>query len=94
VEGPAPLADGACLLGIDDPEVTVSAIEPRPGGETWIRLLNTSAELRRVRVSWCGGGPGLVRVDLRGRAGDPEVAPRSELDLALGAFEIVALVAR
>ena len=94
VEEPAPLADGACLLGIDDPEVAVSAIEPRPGGETWIRLLNTSAEPRRVRVSWRAGGPGLVRVDLRGRAGDPEAAARSELDLALRAFEIVALAAR
>jgi hypothetical protein len=91
-EGDAPLRDGDRLIVVDDPEVLISAIEPRPGGETGIRLVNFSPEPKTVRVRWQGGGPGLVRVDLRGRRIGSE-PPESDLALSLRSFEIVGLAA-
>jgi alpha-mannosidase len=88
----APLADGARLIEVDDPEILISAIEPRPGGETEIRLVSLAPGPRRVRVRWRGGGDGLVPVDLRGRRIGSQ-APRSELELSVRSCEIVALTA-
>ena len=70
-----PLGDGDRLLEIDDPEVVVSAIEARPGGGVWIRLLNASPQTRRFRVRWNGAGEALAAVDLRGR---PDPSARLE----------------
>jgi hypothetical protein len=90
----APLRDRARLLGVDDPELLVSAIEPLPEGGTGVRLYDVAGCGRTVRIAWGGGGPGLERTDLRGRrladAGPPETRPR----LALRAHEILAFRAR
>jgi alpha-mannosidase len=61
-----PLGDRARMIEVDDPAVEVSAIEPRPDGSTWVRLLNGSARARRVRLQWNGGGQRLVAIDLNG----------------------------
>jgi hypothetical protein len=64
----APLGDGDRILEVDDPEVVVAALEPRPQGGSGLRLVNLSARARRARVRWNGRGGGLERVDLRGEA--------------------------
>jgi alpha-mannosidase len=94
--GPAsgqPVAD-ARLFEVDDPELVVSAIEPRPDGPPEIRLLNASAEPRRARVRWNGRGAALGRIDLRGRP-LPGAALRIAADgsvlLELRPWEIAAL---
>jgi hypothetical protein len=88
------LGDGDRLLEVDDPEVAVSAIEPRLDGRTEIRLVNLSARARRVRVRWNGRGAGLERIDLRGEP-VPGAAPLPAADrsaaLDLRPWEIVAL---
>lgn len=95
IGGDAPLADGARLLELDDPEVVLSALEPLAGGETGVRLYNPGPEPRRLSLRWNGGGPGLEPVDLRGRpAPDAEVGPRARRELRLRGHEILALRAR
>jgi alpha-mannosidase len=65
----APLGNGARLLEIDDPEVIVSAIEPRTQSTPRIRLYNASDRPRRVELRWCGpGARRLEPVDLAGSA--------------------------
>jgi alpha-mannosidase len=60
--------DGARLLEVDDPEVVVSAIEPRAGGGAEIRLWNASSEGRRVALRWRGHVDRVpVAHDLAGR---------------------------
>jgi hypothetical protein len=54
--------------------------------------VNFSPGPKTVRVRWQGGGPGLVRVDLRGRRIGSE-PPESDLALSLRSFEIVGLAA-
>ena len=54
--GGAPLADGARLVEIDDPEVIVSAIEPRPDRRAVLRVYNASARPRTVALRWNGFG--------------------------------------
>jgi hypothetical protein len=88
-----PLVDGSRLIEIDDPEVEVSAIEPRPDGSTWVRLLNGSARPRRVRVHWNGAGEGLVPIDLGGAAASrvPIERDGSDISLELGSWQLVNL---
>jgi alpha-mannosidase len=64
----APLRDGARAVEIDDPEVVVSALEPRADGRPVLRLFNASGRAREVRLVWRlpGGGP-LEAVDLSER---------------------------
>jgi alpha-mannosidase len=50
----APLADGERLVEIDDPEVIVSAIEPRPDRRAMLRIYNASAQPRTVALRWNG----------------------------------------
>ena len=89
-----PLEDGARLLELDDPEVEVSAIEPRPDGSSWLRLLNASDRPRRVRLRWNGrAGERLAPIDLAG-APDSRVRIDSEgpfQSLSLGPWQLVAL---
>jgi hypothetical protein len=88
-----PLADGARLLELDDPAVGVSAVEPDAAGGAEIRLVNASAEARRVRLRWNGRAGGLSRVDLRGapRPGAAvDLAPDGSASLELRPFEIAA----
>jgi alpha-mannosidase len=88
-----PLGDAARLLEVDDPAVVVSALEPRGPG-TEIRILNASAQARRVRLRWNGRAGALSRVDLRGlpRPGAPlELAGDRSASLELRAWEIAAL---
>jgi hypothetical protein len=93
-----PLGDGARLLEVDDPEVIVSAVEPRREQGSVIRLCNASSRPRRVRVRWNGaGGPDLRAVDLAGRP-DERVRLASEADgavrLELRAWQLVGLRSR
>jgi len=85
----APLADGARLLELDDPEVVVSAIEPRPDGCPILRLYNTGDRARRVRLAWPGAAE-LQRVDLAERR-RPGAAARVETQLDLREGEIATL---
>jgi hypothetical protein len=88
-----PLGDGSRLIEIDDPEVEVSAIEPRSDGSTWVRLLNGSGRPRRVRGRWHGAGERLVPIDLGG-APDSQVSIETdglEFSLRLGAWQLVNL---
>jgi hypothetical protein len=73
----APLRDGAQLLDLGNPEVVVSAIEPRPGGRSLIRLYNSSDRPQRVELDWRGGGGrSLEPVDLAERpAATPTARP-------------------
>jgi alpha-mannosidase len=96
--GAGPLGDGARLLEVDDPEVVVSAVEPRRAQGAAIRLYNASPRPRRVRVRWNGAaGPDLRAVDLAGRP-DERVRLASEADgavrLELRAWQLVALRSR
>jgi alpha-mannosidase len=89
-----PLGDGARLIEIDDPEIEVSAIEPREDGSSWVRILNGSDRPRRVELRW-NGRPGerLEAIDLGG-APDPRVridADGSLASLSLGAWQLVGL---
>lgn len=68
----APLRDGARLLQVDDPEVVVSAIEPRDDGAI-VRLWNATATAKRVRVAWLDPRASLEAVDLLEQ---PDVATR------------------
>ncbi|MCZ6783543.1 MAG: hypothetical protein O7G30_09555 [Proteobacteria bacterium] len=63
---PAPsLKDADRLLEVDDPEVVVSAIEPRPDGGSLVRVYNASGTARRVRMKWHGpGASALAAVNL------------------------------
>lgn len=91
------LADGARLLEIDDPEILLTALEPRPGGRTELRLLNASAQPRRVFARWNGRGGALERVDLRGEplpGADLASAADGGLKLDLRPWEIAGLRTR
>jgi hypothetical protein len=87
------IGDGARLLELDDPEVVLTALEPRPDGRPEVRLYNASSQARRVRLRWNGRGGELVRIDLAGRRADAalEAGPERSASLALRAWEIVAL---
>jgi hypothetical protein len=92
--GEAPLRDGARLLEIDDPELVLSAIEPLAEGGTGVRLYDTAGRPRQATIRWGGGGPGLERTDLRGRALPEAGEPGPELRLSVRAHEILSLRAR
>jgi hypothetical protein len=88
------LGDGDRLLELDDPEVVVSALEPRADRGPELRLVNVSARARRVRVRWHGRGAGIERVDLRGEAlpgGVLSLGPDRRASLDLRPWEIAAL---
>jgi hypothetical protein len=85
--------DGARLLEWEDPALQLCALEPRPGGVTWLRLLNASDEPRSVQVRWNGQGV-LAPVDLRGRPLAGSAPPARELSLALRPWQLAALEAR
>jgi alpha-mannosidase len=92
-----PLRDGARLLEVDDPEVIVSAVEPRREQGAALRLYDTSGRPRRVRVRWNGAaGRRLRAVDLAGRP-DASLQLVSEADAAvsleLRGWQLVALQA-
>jgi mannosylglycerate hydrolase len=96
--GEAPVvADGAQLLATDDPELVVSAIEPRPEGRALVRVYNASPEARRARLVW--GGPGrasLEAVDLAERPAGGVVAGEGEdgVEIALRPWQIASLRTR
>jgi alpha-mannosidase len=78
----APLRDGARLLEVDDPQVAVSAIEPRPGGDPIVRLYHAGTRPCRPRVRWNAPGATVLEpVDLMGR---PAPLAGSEADGAAG----------
>ncbi|HTO08710.1 MAG TPA: glycoside hydrolase family 38 C-terminal domain-containing protein [Myxococcota bacterium] len=52
----APLSDGARLLTLDDPEVVVSAIEPRPDGSAIVRIYEAAGRARSVSLAWNAPG--------------------------------------
>jgi len=89
-QGDAPLADGDRLLELDDPEVVVSAVEPRPDGCPILRLYNAGDGPRRVRLAWPGAAE-LQPVDLaeRRQPGAAGAGAGTQLDLREG--EIVTL---
>jgi hypothetical protein len=86
------LRDGARLVEWDDPAVQLSALEPRAGGLSWLRLLNASDTARSVQVRWNGPG-GLQEIDLAGRprVGGGDAGP--SLRLPLRPWQLVALQA-
>jgi alpha-mannosidase len=86
----APLSDGARVVEVDDPEVVVSAIEPRRGLGPLIRLYNASPRGRRAGVRWRGGAERLREVDLAGRP-RTDAAGRRAPDISLGPWQIVCL---
>jgi hypothetical protein len=75
----------------DDPCVELRA-RARPGGVTWLRLLNASPEARSVQLRWNGPGA-LCTIDLRGRALESESAASRERELRLRPWQLVALAA-
>ena len=52
----APLRDAARLLVQDDPEVVVSAIEPRPDGSTIVRIYEAAGRARSASLTWSASG--------------------------------------
>ncbi len=88
-----PPAPDLRLLEVEDPELLVTAIEPRPEGPPEIRLLNASARPRSARVRWNGRGEEIERIDFRGRPLPGEGPSRAAGGVAidLRPWEIVAL---
>jgi alpha-mannosidase len=87
------LADGARLVAVEPPEVAVSAIEPTPGGGTWVRLYEREGRPVEARVTFHEKGP-LEAVDLAGRPlpdRSPDRTERGTHRVALGAHEIRGL---
>lgn len=91
--GDAPLHDGDRLLELDDPEVVLSAVEPRAEGGPWVRVWNASGRERRVALRMAGGAEGelLEALDLRGRPLGAEGPVRGDGTLALGPWRIAIL---
>jgi hypothetical protein len=75
----------------------VSAIEPLIEGGAQLRVVNLSAQARRLRIRWNGAaGAGLRVVDLAGRRStggsfDPEPGDARAGHLQLGPWKIAAL---
>ncbi|MEE9609477.1 MAG: hypothetical protein V3U03_17205 [Myxococcota bacterium] len=92
---PAPLADRARLLELEDPAVVVSAVEPRPGSPPVVRLFNASSQARRVQLRWNGPGASrLEAVDLAGRAAPLpglEAGGDGAVQVPLRAWQLVGL---
>jgi alpha-mannosidase/mannosylglycerate hydrolase len=64
----APLGDGSRLVEVDDPQVLVSAIEPRADGQSVLRIWNASGAQRTARIAWKpAGASALEAVDLADR---------------------------
>jgi hypothetical protein len=93
-DGEGRIGDGDRLVAVDDPEVVVSALEPRPDGKALFRLYNASARRRRVSVACPAAdrtAPTLVDlaerpVALGGTAPDPGIdfGPWQILGLRVG----------
>jgi hypothetical protein len=74
----APLRDGARLLIQDDPEVVVSAIEPRPDGSAIVRIYEAAGRARTASLTWNAPGDWTWEaVDLTDR---PESRARLQTD--------------
>jgi alpha-mannosidase len=84
----APLADGARIVEVDDPEVVLSAIEPRTGRSPLIRLYNASPRQRRFTVRWNGSSEALREVDLIGQPRS-DAGASSAPSLSLRPWQIV-----
>ncbi len=71
----APLRDGARLVTQDDPEIVVSAIEPRADGSAIVRIWEASGRPRTASLTWHAPGEWTWEaVDLADR-----LDPRAEL---------------
>ena len=92
---PAPLADRARLLELEDPAVVVSAVEPRPGSPPVVRLFNASSQARSVQLRWNGPGASrLEAVDLAGRAAPLaglEAGGDAAVQVPLRAWQLIGL---
>jgi hypothetical protein len=86
----ARLADGARIVEVDDPEVVLSAIEPRLGLAPLVRLYNASPLQRRAVVRWNGSSEPLREVDLAGRP-TSDAGARSAPSLSLAPWQIICL---
>jgi hypothetical protein len=84
------LRDGSRLLEWDDPALQLSAVEPRPDGVTFIRLLHASDAPRSVQLRWNGAGS-LAEADLRGRVRPGAGTGGATLRLALRPWQIISL---
>jgi hypothetical protein len=89
-----PPADGARIVAIEDPQIVVSAIEPRSGGDAELRLLNESGESRRVQLAWGLPHEPIRSVDFSGcdtaetSFDEAGAGPRA---IALGPWQIAAM---
>jgi alpha-mannosidase len=94
VDGAGPLADGARAVEVDDPEVVVSALEPRADGRSLLRLYNASDRGRDVRIVWrLPGVETLAAVDLAERPAPAARLAREggAVRLHLGPWQIAGL---
>jgi len=88
-----PLAPDARLVALDDPDVLITAIEPRDHGGVRVRLLNAAAEARSVRLRLARGLRCEGVVDLADRP-DPRTPLCEEagaLRLALRGWQLATL---
>jgi alpha-mannosidase len=96
-DGDGVLADGARIVTVDDPQVLVSAVEPRGDGDAELRLVNASGDTRSLRVAWGATSRSLQLVDLAGRddgTPSPESASANAGAMVLGPWQIVTLRTR
>jgi len=84
------LRDGARLVEVEDPAVQVSAIEPGPGGNTLVRLINASEAPRELRIAWGVPIRDAAWVDLAGRTVSA-VDLASHAQVALRPWQIATL---
>jgi len=92
--GSGPLADHDRLVEVDDPQLEVSAIEPREDGAVDVRLVNLSDEPRHARVRFrAAPGHVLGLVDLAGRPvrAQTQQGVEGEATIELGPWRIATL---
>ena len=93
----APPVGGTRLVAVDDPDLQVTAVEPRPDGSLRVRVLNAVPEVRRARV---GLAPGLACAGLVDLADRPDAAtplerePDAALALTLRGWQLATLQLR
>jgi hypothetical protein len=87
------LADGARLVELEDPDVQVTAIEPREDGSLRLRLLNAVPRARTVRLRLPAGlaCAGLVDLADRPDAATPLRREGTALALELRPWQLVTL---
>jgi alpha-mannosidase len=79
----APLADGSRLVELDDPDVQLTAIEPREDGSLRLRLLNAVPKARTVGLRLPAGLLCAGLVDLADRPDAATALRREGTTLAL-----------